>query len=73
MWDDKAWVVCERLISLITILILTFAIWKSLISNDAKQAERHRKTDATLEAIRQRMGNEELWQSAEPSLRKSIR
>jgi hypothetical protein len=32
------------------------------------QAERQRQANATLEAIRERMGNEKLWQEVEPKI-----
>ena len=62
MWESKAWFVLERLISLVTICVLVFAIWKTLIQNEAKQAERHRQTNATLQHLIQReMANPEKW------------
>jgi hypothetical protein len=70
MWESKAWFVLERLISLITICVLVFAIWKTLIQNEASQVERQRHINATLEAIRERM-TPESWQQIEKSLQRN--
>ncbi len=38
----------------------------------AKDSEHDKQINATLEAIRERMGDEELWQQVEKSLQKSL-
>lgn len=70
LWDSKAWFVLERIISLITFLALVFGLWNTVINNEKKQAERDKKQNATLDAIKQRM-HPESWQEIEPSLQKN--
>ncbi len=70
IWDSAAWLVLERIINLIIILALVFGLWNTVIHNNAKQVERDKKRDATLEAIKQGM-KPKSWQSVEPHLRKN--
>ena len=69
IWDHKAWVWCERILGLLSLLVLTVMIWNTLIRIEAKQS----KVDATLEQIRKQMGNDELWQKAVNSIRNNSR
>jgi hypothetical protein len=68
MWESKAWFVVERILSLLTLLVLGFAVWNSLLRIESRQAKQHTELNETLEAIRQRIGDETLWQSAQKSI-----
>ena len=35
MWESKVWFVLERLVSLITIAVLAFAVWNTLLQIEA--------------------------------------
>ena len=72
MWESKAWIVLERLISLVGLLVLMFGIWYSLIRIEAKQAQNNKQVNATLEAIKQRMGNDKQWQNAKNLLNDNL-
>jgi uncharacterized membrane protein len=69
-WDHKAWIVCERIVGLITLLVLAFFVWNTLIRIEKKQAENSKQVNQTLEAIRERMDVEE-WQKVEPKLKEA--
>ena len=71
MWESKAWVVLERIVGLIAIAILCFAVWNTLLRIEEKQARHHKEVNATLEAIRKGMDNE-LWQKVKPYLNESV-
>jgi sensor domain CHASE-containing protein len=52
---------------IVIVVVVLLATW--VVRESAKsQAERRRQTNATLEAIRKQIGNEELWQKANQSL-----
>jgi uncharacterized membrane protein len=72
MWesDGKGWILLERFISLIGLLVLVFGVLRALGRIESNQARQHKETNATLEAIRERM-RPDTWQEIEPSLQKS--
>jgi uncharacterized membrane protein len=72
MMESRVWIQLERLISLITILVLVLAIWNTLLRVETKQASQVEKINATLEAIRERIGDDEAWQRLKSPLEKSL-
>lgn len=70
MWESKGWVVFERVMGWITVLVLAFAVWNTLLRVETNQAKQHKQVNETLEAIRERVSSK-TWQQIEPSLRKS--
>lgn len=66
--ESKVWIACERLITLITILVLAFAVWNTLLRVEAKQ----KAFDATLEQIRLEMKDDKAWLKATNSLKSNF-
>lgn len=70
--ESKVWIACERLITLITILVLAFAVWNTLLRVETEQAKQAKAINATLEKIRKQMGDDEEWRKAENSLKSNL-
>jgi len=66
--NGNGWYILERLASAIALAFCTFAIWYALLRVEEKQASSEHKINATLEAIRQQMKDDEKWQNAVNSL-----
>lgn len=71
MWESKGWIVLERLMALLTLCVLAFAVWKTLLEVKTEQAKQSKQINATLEAIRQGMDSEQ-WQKVKLELESSL-
>jgi uncharacterized protein YoxC len=72
---SKAWDLMNHVLTIATIILVTFLIWRTLTRVKEiveRNASAIQEVNATLESIRERMGNEELWQQVKPLVKQKL-
>jgi len=72
LWENKGWDVVNQLLSLVIITILAVMVWRALDRIEARTNANADKQNATLEAIRKQLGDDEAWQRLKEPLEKSL-
>ena len=67
---NRVLLILEWVVSVIALCVLSAAIWNTLLRIDSIQSSREKVVDETIEAIREKIGNDELWRQVQENLRR---